>query len=152
MTAPPPVLLDTDILSAVMRKDPTAMGHARSYLASYNRLTFSLITRYEVLRGLLAKQAAAQLLAFNRFCQVSDILLLTDSIVVRAAEIYADLQQRGQLIGDADILIAATALEHGMTVATNNEAHFERIPASFLLHPYLRRSYSDAYYRTGRRA
>jgi tRNA(fMet)-specific endonuclease VapC len=58
---------------------------------------------------------------------VSTILPLTDAIVVRAATIYADLHQRGTLIGDADILIAATGLEHGLVVVTNNESHYQRI-------------------------
>lgn len=31
-------------------------------------------------------------------------------------------------IGDADILIAATALVQGLVLTTNNEAHFRRIP------------------------
>lgn len=46
---------------------------------------------------------------------------------MRAAEIYADLYQRGGLIGDADILIAATAIVEGCGLVTNNERHFERI-------------------------
>jgi len=40
-------------------------------------------------------------------------LPLTDAIVIRAATIYADLHQRGTLIGDADILIAATGSNTG---------------------------------------
>jgi tRNA(fMet)-specific endonuclease VapC len=32
------------------------------------------------------------------------------------------------LIGDADILIAASALANGCGVATNNEKHFKRVP------------------------
>jgi tRNA(fMet)-specific endonuclease VapC len=106
-------LLDTDILSALMRQHPAALMRARAYLAVHHRLTFSLITRYEVLRGLYAKNATAQLAAFDRLCSVSTI--------------YADLHQRGVLIGDADILIAATGLEHGLIVVTNNESHYQRI-------------------------
>jgi tRNA(fMet)-specific endonuclease VapC len=49
------------------------------------------------------------------------------SVIVQAAGIYADLYIRGELIGDADILIAATALVNGSVVATNNEEHFRRI-------------------------
>jgi tRNA(fMet)-specific endonuclease VapC len=49
-------------------------------------------------------------------------------VVVRAAEIYAALKQRGEPIGDADILIGASALAHGISVVTNNEDHFRRIP------------------------
>ena len=116
-----PALLDTDILSAVMRQQPVALAHARTYLAIYHRLTFSIITRYEILRGLHAKNATAQLAAFDQLCSASTILPLTDAIVVRAATIYADLHQRGTLIGDADILIAATGIEHGLIVVTNNE-------------------------------
>jgi tRNA(fMet)-specific endonuclease VapC len=54
-------LLDTAILSAVMRQHPAALLRARAYLAVHQRFTF--ITRYEVLRGLQAKRATAQLAA-----------------------------------------------------------------------------------------
>ena len=120
-------LLDTNVLSAVMRQHPAALARARAYLAVHQRLTFSIITRYEILRGLQAKKATAQLAAFDRLSSVSTILPLTDAIVIRAATIYADLHQRGVLIGDADILIAATGLEHQLIVVTNNERHYQRI-------------------------
>jgi len=55
-------------------------------------------------------------------------LPITDAIIVQAAKLYADLHKRGELISDADILIAATAITHGLVVATNNDAHFRRIP------------------------
>lgn len=45
----------------------------------------------------------------------------------RAAEIYATLRQKGQLIEDDDIFIGATALEHGGILVTNNEKHLGRI-------------------------
>lgn len=123
-----PVLLDTDVLSALMRKQELATACARSYLNTYGKLSFSVITRYEVLRGLLAKGAVQQKLAFDRLCMASEVLPLTDEIVQRAAAVYADLHVRGRLIGDADILIAATALVHGYALATNNQAHLGRIP------------------------
>jgi tRNA(fMet)-specific endonuclease VapC len=81
MTQPlPAVLLDTDILSAVMRQHPAALVRARVYLAVHHRLTFSIITRYEILRGLHAKNATAQLAAFDQLCSVSTILPLTDAM------------------------------------------------------------------------
>ena len=124
----PKSLLDTDTLSAVIKQNPVVLSHSRSYLATYRILTFSLITRYEVLRGLKAKNAVIQISAFEKLCSASEILPLTDSVVLRAAEIYAALHQHGQLIGDADILIAATATTNGLTCVTNNENHFKRIP------------------------
>jgi tRNA(fMet)-specific endonuclease VapC len=120
-------LLDTDILSAVMRKNPLAIERARSYLEVHRQFNFSLITRYEILRGLYAKGAGKQLAAFDKLCARSRVLPLTDPIVVQAAIIYDDLHRRGELISDADILIAATAITHGLAVVTNNEAHFRRI-------------------------
>ena len=122
-----PVLLDTDILSAIMRADSRVMEPARAYLLQHHRFCFSVITRYEVLRGLLRKGAVRQQLTFERLCAASTLLPLTDEIARRAAAIDADLHLRGERIGDAGILIAATALVHGFAVATNNEAHFRRI-------------------------
>lgn len=47
-------VLDTDVLSAIMRKDARAVANAHQYLATHGRLTISMITRYEILRGLMA--------------------------------------------------------------------------------------------------
>ena len=45
----------------------------------------------------------------------------------KATEIYIALKQKGQLIGDADILIAAYCLVNGYTLVTNNTNDFDRI-------------------------
>ncbi|MDQ3813824.1 MAG: type II toxin-antitoxin system VapC family toxin [Armatimonadota bacterium] len=124
----PRSLLDTDTLSEIMKgRNPLALQKASQYLAQYGVLTFSLMTRYEILRGLKAKNATAQLAAFDRRCRNSDVLRIDDSIIVQAADLYADLKQRGQLISDADLIIAATALAHGLALVTTNTAHFNRI-------------------------
>lgn len=123
----PRALLDTDVLSALLRHTPAVTARARDYLTEHRTFALSIITRYEILRGLKAKDAAVQALAFDRFCATCVVVPLTDDIVVRAAEIYATLRKRGEPIGDADILIAATALTHGCGVVTNNESHFRRI-------------------------
>ena len=119
------VVLDTDTLSAIMRQDSTALSTAKKYLAVHPRLT--IITRFEILRGLTAENATSQVSAFDATCSAMTVLPLTDAIIVRGAEIYGKLHQTGKLIGDADILIAATCLENGHDLATNNTAHFSRI-------------------------
>ena len=123
----PKTLMDTDVLSGLMRKTPAALNRARSYPADHQQLTISLVTRFEILRGLKAKRAAAQLAAFDSFCANNEVLPISDQIIVSAADIYADLHIRGQLISDADILIAATAIENSLVLATNNLADFNRI-------------------------
>jgi tRNA(fMet)-specific endonuclease VapC len=35
---------------------------------------------------------------------------------------------RGRLISDMDLLIAATAMHHNLTLVTRNHRHFERVP------------------------
>ena len=123
----PKTLLDTDILSALMRQISQATGRAKTYLGDHAQLTISLVTRFEILRGLKAKAATSQLAAFAAFCTKNEVLPIADDIVVVAADIYADLHSRGQLIPDADILIAATAMQHGLILATNNQRDFGRI-------------------------
>jgi len=56
------------------------------------------------------------------------VLPITDEILVRAADLYAFLYQAGQLIGDADLIIAATALSEGLVLVTSNTSHYSRIP------------------------
>lgn len=120
-------VLDTDTLSAIMRQDPAAISQAVEYLAAYSQLTISIITRYEILRGLEAKRAEQQTTAFEAFCSSTEVLPITDAVVVRAARVYGDLYRTGRLVGDADILIAATCLEHGCEIVTNNASHFSRV-------------------------
>ena len=120
-------MLDTDTLTAVMRQHPTVTPKAQAYLKEYHRFHFSIITQYEILRGLRSKEATKQLVVFENFCSQNTILSLSEEIISKAAEIYADLRKRGELIGDADILIAATAIVNKLGIVTNNEKHFQRI-------------------------
>jgi len=124
----PAALRDTDTLSEVLRaRDPHVQRAAREYLADHRSFPFSIIPRYEILRGLKAKGATRHVAAFEQRCERSRVLPLTDDIIVRAADVYADLYRDGHLISDADILIAATALVHRLTFGTENQAHFQRI-------------------------
>jgi tRNA(fMet)-specific endonuclease VapC len=124
-----PALLDTDTLSEIMKGvDRRVHDNARRYLTDFRHFTFSIMTRYEILRGLKARRANRQIARFAQRCQRSEVLPLTDDIIVQAAELYALLYQAGQLISDADILIAATALKHNLVMVTENVHHFRRIP------------------------
>ncbi len=121
------LLLDTDILSLYLKKNPKVVTAAQNYLHDHTVFSFSVITRFEILRGMKTKNASVQLNAFDVFCRKNEIIELNDKIIVRASDIYADLHKTGQIIGDADILIAATALKNNLSIVTNNENHFNRI-------------------------
>jgi tRNA(fMet)-specific endonuclease VapC len=124
-----PRLLDTDILSEFLkRKNVSVLAHAVAYLRQHRRFTFSAITRYEILRGLEAKKATIQLARFHRFSKKSTILAISDDILVRAAKLWAHGQSIGRTPRDADLIIAATAQAHQMTLATGNTRDFSWIP------------------------
>ena len=75
MTATPPAVLDTDMLSEVMRdRDPHVLDSAKHYLAEHGCFTFSIITPYEILRGLKAREATRQVALFERQCAKSIVL------------------------------------------------------------------------------
>ncbi len=124
---PSQTLLDTDTLSYLMRGQPQALANAQAYRAVHGLYTISAMTQYEVLKGLNAKGAVTRLRLFEQFTQRNIVLPLNEEVLRQGAAIYGDLRRRGVIIGDADILIAATAVEHGLTLITNNEKHFSRI-------------------------
>ncbi len=45
------------------------------------------------------------------------------------------LQRQGNVIPDLDLLVAATALHHGLTLLTRNLRHFSRVPGLRLYQP-----------------
>lgn len=122
-----PALVDTDILSEFLRGTPKVVENAEKYLQEYDAINFSIITYYEILNGLLYKDARKQLQKFTDFAELNKILPLTISATKQAAEIYADLKKEGQPIGHTDCLIAGIALINGLQLATNNIDHFKRV-------------------------
>ncbi|SRR5260370_5729899 len=56
-----------------------------------------------------------------------DILGLDEGICKQFGQLRGSMRKRGQIMGDFDLLIAATALRHKLTLLTNNRKHFEGI-------------------------
>jgi tRNA(fMet)-specific endonuclease VapC len=121
-------LLDTDILSEVFKqRDAQVRQHAVAYLQQWGQFYFSAVTRFEIIRGYKDVGATTQLDRFARFCQHCTILQLTDAVFDRAADLWVEARRGGHPRGDADLLIAATAMEQGLTLVTGNAAHFSWI-------------------------
>mgnify|MGYP002778127993 FL=1 len=122
-----PALVDTDILSEFLRGTPKVVENAEKYLQEYDAINFSIITYYEILNGLLYKDARKQLHRFTDFADLNKVLPLTISATRQAAEIYAELKKTGRPIGHTDCLIAGIALTNGLQLVTNNTDHFKRV-------------------------
>ncbi len=122
-------LLDTDVLSALRRRDrnPEMVRWLETQRTA--DLYLSIVTVGEIERGIAQQQRCdpsfAQELArwLDRvLAWYGDRILLVDTATARRwGQLSAALGHDG-----ADLLIAATALERGLTVVTRNVRHFER--------------------------
>ena len=100
------------------RLDQRATTSAISIVA-YGELAFG-----EVMSA-RREEAAAHLAALLETLQVLPLPL---EAARRYAEIRAELQRIGQPIGSNDLWIAAHALADDLTLVTNNEREFQRVP------------------------
>jgi len=51
------------------------------------------------------------------------------------AHVWAELMTSGKMVGLYDLIVAATALEHGSDVATFNTRHFQQVPGLNVIEP-----------------
>jgi tRNA(fMet)-specific endonuclease VapC len=122
-------LIDTDILSEILKgKDPHVTAAAQQYLAAHERFAFSAMTLYEIIRGMVANRASRQLAAFCAMADTSEVVPITNPVLRRAADLWADARSGGHPREDADLIIAATALETRRLLVTGNSPHFSWIP------------------------
>ncbi len=122
------VLIDTDIISYYFKGDSDVITNFENYLNHFDVIEISLITYYEILSGLLSKNALKQLGVFEDFVSGNMVLPLSEKSVKISAELYSTLRISGNAIDDIDLLIAGVVIENEMTLVTNNENHFWRIP------------------------
>ncbi len=120
-------LLDTNILTAFLKGNQKIVSKISVYLDKFPILTISVITYYEILRGLKAINSTSKLKTFQGLIGKSEIENINKTTMDKASDIYANLKRQGTLIEDADILLAATALERGLVLVTDNITHFKRI-------------------------
>lgn len=122
-------LLDTDILSEILKQQNALVAaKASSYLEEHGHFTFSAFSRFEIRRGFLERQAIRQLERFDDFCRHSTVLPVADAVFDQAGALWALARQKGHPCGDADIVIAATALTYQLALGTGNVRHFEWMP------------------------
>lgn len=124
-------LLDTDILSNLIKRSPSAALIAKLASVPPEQQFTSSITLGELLYGAyrLAPHSAALLRQIEtRLIPNLPILPFDASAARRYGEVRAWLERRGMPVGDADVRIAAIALTRGLTVVTANTRHFQRIP------------------------
>lgn len=120
-------LLDTVVLSE-LRKRERNVGLTQWIIGKNDgELFISVVTVGEIERGIRQQRTKDNVFAQRLADWLEQLLLsyadrilpITTPIARRWGQLSADLGR-----ADADILIASTALEHGLTVVTRNERHF----------------------------
>lgn len=119
--------LDTNIITAFLKNDSRVVKRVSDYLEFFDKLTINIISYYEILRGLKDLGNEEKLRRFDNFIQENELVFITKDTIEKAAEIYAYLIKEGNLIEDADILMASTAIVEDLVLITNNLKHFKRV-------------------------
>ena len=123
-------LFDTDAISEVLRPRPL-----RAYLSWLREIPrdaqfTSAVTVGELFKGAYRSTAKERHLRNieDRVLPAVTILPYDLSVARVFGQIRADLESTGNLLPDADLQIAATAVYHNLELVTGNLRHFQRIP------------------------
>jgi tRNA(fMet)-specific endonuclease VapC len=120
-------LLDTNILSDLIRH-PQGVTAEKIRKQGEETVCTSLIVAAEIRYG-CAKRGSAKLTSqANAVLGALTILPLEPPMEAIYGRIRHALETKGQPIGPNDLLIAAHALRHNLTVVTANISEFSRVP------------------------
>jgi tRNA(fMet)-specific endonuclease VapC len=121
-------LIDTNTVIYIRKAQPS------SVLGAFRKLrrgeaAISIVTYGELQYGVAkaANPATARDL-LTRIVEMLPVLGLPKEAGEFYGTIRADLEKRGRSIGNNDLWIAAHAMANGLTLVTNNEKEFRRVP------------------------
>ena len=120
-------LVDSDWVADYLKGRSEALALLRSLEAE--GLAISIITYGEIYEGIYyGPNAQSHEAGFRQFLRGVKVVPLTRQTMHQFARVRGQLRRKGQLIGDPDLLIAATRLCPGLTLVSRYHKHFERIP------------------------
>src|SRR5258708_19738673 len=129
-------LVDSDVLVGYLKGRQETVSLLQQLLPE--GLAISAITFGEIAEGIYYGSDPKQHeLAFRRLLRGLQVLSVNRQVAGRFAKLRGKLRKQGQLIPDADLLIASTALQHKLVLVTRNRKHFDRIPDLPLYHKIL---------------
>jgi len=119
-------LLDTDICSAHMRR-PSSLAHR--FMQHGGRLFLSTVSLAELYSGAFGVPNPQRLLdGISELLADVQVLDFESSCAHQFGKVRGALRQQGIVVPTADLMIAATALVHDLTLVTHNTTDFRHIP------------------------
>ncbi len=112
-------LVDTDIAIDFLRRREYAQKLLTNW-AGEGLLAISTLTHLEIYQGMKTGEESAT----NAFLDGLISVVVDIPIARRAGMMLGDLRSKGLTIGIADAIIAATALQFGAPLLTNNVEHY----------------------------
>jgi tRNA(fMet)-specific endonuclease VapC len=120
------ILFDTDTCIEILRGNKRVLERKEGYRGE---IAIGFMTAGELFYGAeTSAQPVENRVLVEKFMLSLAIIHTDIPILKRFGEIKAGLKRSGKLLPDADILIAATALERTEALITGNTGHFDRIP------------------------
>ena len=117
------VLADTNVISEFVKKTPDAQ--VMHWLQSVDLLAISAVTLEEAHFGLAWQPNTRKLALFNALvARLHAVYPITPSIAQRGGALRGQFQAQGIVRSAPDMLIAATAIEHQLVLATRNVRDF----------------------------
>lgn len=127
-------LVDTDWVIDALADISTAMAPLRRLAP--DGIAVSMVSFGELYDGAYGSRVPRMEIArIQLFLSSYPIINLSDAIMGEFARTRTLLRSQGMLIPDMDLLIAATAVEHNLTLLTRNVRHFQRIPGLMRYQP-----------------
>ena len=119
-------MLDTNLCIRVLRDRPASAR--RRFNENSEGLCISTVVLTELLHG-AAKSArpVENRRAVEDFAARLDVLPFDEAAADHAADIRADLERKGAVIGAYDLLIAGHARSKGLAMITGNLGEFRRV-------------------------
>ena len=124
------ILLDTNVVIHVLKDNRIVV---RRYEEHAGDIAIPAMVQGELLFGVAkSKNPTRNGELLKRLTESPPVMHTNDAIMQTFAEQKAALSGCGEIVDDADILIAATALAYGATLATCNVRHFVRFDGLFM--------------------
>ena len=120
-------LLDTTTVSDYLRKNRAVVAHL--HRTPPRSIAISTITKFEIAYGLANKPSLIEKYRdqLSELYQKTHNLVIDAEVAELAGRIRSELKNAGTPIDIPDILIAATACVHNLTVVTSNVKDFSKV-------------------------